>query len=49
MRMGEVGHDITTFSGTLLCQSTEPKGRLHFQKVTLWDPVILTVCRFVVM
>lgn len=34
---GVVGHDVTVFSGSSLCQFTQLVKRLHYQKMTLWS------------
>lgn len=37
LRMGKVSHVVTVFSGTPLCQFTQPVRRLRYQMVSLWN------------
>lgn len=37
MCIGEVGHDITMFSHSMLCQFTQPVKGLHYQKMSPWN------------
>lgn len=38
-RTGEVGHDVTAFSGSPFCQFTLPERNLCYQQVSLWNLV----------
>lgn len=45
MRMGEVGYDVTTVSGSSLWQFKQPYRRLQFQKITLFN-LVSKMCGF---
>lgn len=38
-RTGEVGHDVTAFSGSPFCQFTLPERNLCYQQISLWNLV----------